>query len=391
MRVILHTLASGLIAKAQGGSAIGGAAGGLAAGVMSSSDKLSQMFFGKSVSELSEDEKMLVANIVTLAGAVAGGAVDGRVDVVSGASAGRTEVENNYLSDKQKTQREKELEECQGQICLVQVGVKWTAISLGQDGSFAAGMIAGVPVSLYDTIKSVVKTASSPVETYEALKTLFNSDDLLGNIADAVKQSYIERIDQLVMEYQKAGASGSFNAGVEGGKLVADIAGLLAGGGGIAKVTGSVTEKIVAKVAGHAELIAAKASNEAHNAAKYAALKLDLKTTEAANDLVDSLRNTGKLPDNYVNKSQAIENGWKAGKALNNTSPGKQIGGDIFENSNNLLPSVQGRVWREADIGIDNTMSRGNQAGTRLLYSDDGLLYITTDHYETATSIGKWK
>nr|WP_286180365.1 ribonuclease domain-containing protein [Enterobacter sp. Sphag71] len=193
------------------------------------------------------------------------------------------------------------------------------------------------------------------------------------------------------MEYQKAGASGSFNAGVEGGKLVADIAGLLAGGGGIAKVTGSVTEKIVAKVAGHAELIAAKASNEAHNAAKYAALKLDLKTTEAANDLVDSLRNTGKLPDNYVNKSQAIENGWKAGKALNNTSPGKQIGGDIFENSNNLLPSVQGRVWREADIGIDNTMSRGNQAGTRLLYSDDGLLYITTDHYETATSIGKWK
>jgi filamentous hemagglutinin len=106
MRVILHTLASGLIAKAQGGSATGGAAGGLAAGVMSSSDKLSQMFFGKSVSELSEDEKMLVANIVTLAGAVAGGAVDGRVGVVSGASAGRTEVENNYLSVSEKSELE---------------------------------------------------------------------------------------------------------------------------------------------------------------------------------------------------------------------------------------------------------------------------------------------
>jgi hypothetical protein len=102
MRVILHTLASGLIAKAQGGSATGGAAGGLVAGVMNSSDKLSQMFFGKSVSELSEDEKMLVVNIVTLAGAAAGGAVDGRVGVVSGASAGRTEVENNALSDGKK-------------------------------------------------------------------------------------------------------------------------------------------------------------------------------------------------------------------------------------------------------------------------------------------------
>ncbi|RTY52840.1 guanine-specific ribonuclease N1 and T1 [Pantoea sp. YU22] len=26
-----------------------------------------------------------------------------------------------------------------------------------------------------------------------------------------------------------------------------------------------------------------------------------------------------------------------------------------------------------------------------MLYSRDGLLYITTDHYETATSTGKWK
>ncbi|UJR64633.1 filamentous hemagglutinin [Dickeya zeae] len=56
-------------------------------------------------------------------------------------------------------------------------------------------------------------------------------------------------------EYQKAGASGSFNAGVEGGKLVTDIAGLLAGGTGVVKVTAGVTEKIVAKVAGKAELI----------------------------------------------------------------------------------------------------------------------------------------
>ncbi|QHF53740.1 guanine-specific ribonuclease N1 and T1 [Pseudomonas sp. S49] len=36
-------------------------------------------------------------------------------------------------------------------------------------------------------------------------------------------------------------------------------------------------------------------------------------------------------------------------------------------------------------------MSRSNQPGTRLLYSDDGLLYIISDHYETVNSIGKWK
>ncbi|MBB3306739.1 MULTISPECIES: hypothetical protein [unclassified Enterobacter] len=108
------------------------------------------------------------------------------------------------------TNKRLKLEECQGQICLVQVGVKWTAISLGQDGSFAAGMIAGVPVSLYDTIDGIVKTASSPIETYEALKTLFNNGDVLGDVSEVVKQSYIDRINLMEAEYQKAGTSGSF-------------------------------------------------------------------------------------------------------------------------------------------------------------------------------------
>ncbi len=137
--------------------------------------------------------------------------------------------------------------------CKAGAQAKWTAIDLGQDGSFAAGMIAGVPSGLYDAVDGIVKTASSPVETYEALKTLFNSGDVLGNVSDAVKQSYIDRINRMEVEYQKAGASGSFNAGVEGGKLVTDIAGLIAGGAGTAKITAGVTEKIVAKVVGKAE------------------------------------------------------------------------------------------------------------------------------------------
>jgi hypothetical protein len=105
MRVLLHTLASGLIAKAQGGSTIGGAAGGLTAGLLSYNDALSHLLYGKDASALSADEKMLVANIVTLAGAAAGGAVDGSAGVGSGASAGRTEVENNYLSSKDKSRQ----------------------------------------------------------------------------------------------------------------------------------------------------------------------------------------------------------------------------------------------------------------------------------------------
>ncbi|MGV2880329.1 filamentous hemagglutinin N-terminal domain-containing protein [Pantoea vagans] len=105
MRVLLHTLASGLIAKAQGGSAIGGAAGGLTAGMLSYNDALSHLLYGKEVSELSADDRMLIANIVTLAGATAGGAVDGSAGVGSGAFAGRTEVENNYLSSTEKSRQ----------------------------------------------------------------------------------------------------------------------------------------------------------------------------------------------------------------------------------------------------------------------------------------------
>nr|CBX82621.1 hypothetical protein EAIL5_3801 [Erwinia amylovora ATCC BAA-2158] len=188
-------------------------------------------------------------------------------------------MENNFLSQKQQAQKDKEIAACQSVSCKAGAQAKWTAIDLGQDGSFAAGMVAGVPAALYDTVDGIVKTASSPVETYQALKALFSSGDVLGNVSDAVKQSYIDRIDRMETQYQQAGASGSFNAGVEGGKLVTDIAGLLAGGAGIVKGGVVLTEKVVAKVAGKAESAAVntgKATSGAENVVTYPKLKDDL-------------------------------------------------------------------------------------------------------------------
>ncbi len=60
-------------------------------------------------------------------------------------------------------------------------------------------------------------------------------------------------------------------------------------------------------------------------------------------------------------------------------------------NEQQLLPTSDGRVWFEADVGINNQYSRNKQPGTRLLYSNDGLLFITTDHYKSFKEIGKWK
>ena len=58
----------------------------------------------------------------------------------------------------------------------------------------------------------------------------------------------------------------------------------------------------------------------------------------------------------------------------------------MYQNSNNLLPNAPGRTWYEADVGVNYKMSRSNAANSsaRLLYSNDGLMYISTDHYQTA-------
>ncbi len=115
-----------------------------------------------------------------------------------------------------------------------------------------------------------------------------------------------------------------------------------------------------------------------------------LRVTESANPIVDSLRTTGKLPDNFVRKDMAIKEGWRPGKALDNYVSGGQLGGDIYKNTTKILPEATGRTWREADIGMQGNVSRAKQPGTRLLYSNDGLLYITTDHYKTVHFIGKY-
>lgn len=86
----------------------------------------------------------------------------------------------------------------------------------------------------------------------------------------------------------------------------------------------------------------------------------------------------GRLPYYYVNKETAEQAGWKTiHKKLSQALPGKMIGGDVFENSAKKLPSAPGRVWYEADI---NYVS-GKRNRQRILYSNDGLLFATYDHY----------
>ncbi len=107
------------------------------------------------------------------AAALAGG------DVNTGADAAGNAAKNNYLSSAQQAQMKKELEECSDYLCKAAVFMKWSAISGGQNVSFAAGMVAGVPAELYDTAQGFWQIASHLKETLKALKELVTSGEIL--------------------------------------------------------------------------------------------------------------------------------------------------------------------------------------------------------------------
>ncbi|MBR1376150.1 MAG: hypothetical protein IJ566_08720, partial [Cardiobacteriaceae bacterium] len=158
-------------------------------------------------------------------------------------------------------------------------------------------------------------------------------------------------------------------------------------------------EKNTEKSAGNvADKIKPITSEGKANAATGVKLNRELELIQMANEPIESLRRTGKLPNNYITQTEAEKNGWKKGKALNNTNPGKVLGGDIYNNkpirgtNTTAVANAAGKIWHEVDIGIDYTKSRSKQNGTRVLYSSDGLLYISPDHYQSpAIYIGRWK
>jgi hypothetical protein len=99
-------------------------------------------------------------------------------------------------------------------------------------------------------------------------------------------------------------------------------------------------------------------------------------------DAVQSLRNQNRLPSRYVTKDEAKARGWRGG-GLCNVWPGHVIGGDEFHNFGRTLPGGSGRTYREADLD-SICRSRGAK---RLIYSNDGLIFITIDHYNSFTPV----
>jgi hypothetical protein len=96
-------------------------------------------------------------------------------------------------------------------------------------------------------------------------------------------------------------------------------------------------------------------------------------------DLALYIRTYGHLPSNFITKTKARAAGWDGG-SLERVLPGMCIGGGGFGNLEGLLPDAPGRSWKECDI---NTLEKNSRGAERLVYSNDGLIYYTGDHYET--------
>lgn len=86
-----------------------------------------------------------------------------------------------------------------------------------------------------------------------------------------------------------------------------------------------------------------------------------------------------KLPSNFITKNEAKALGWNGGSLLE-IAPGKCIGGDRYLNYEASLPEKEDRVYYECDINTLGVLTRGTE---RLVYSNDGLIYYTPDHYNT--------
>ena len=102
-------------------------------------------------------------------------------------------------------------------------------------------------------------------------------------------------------------------------------------------------------------------------------------TYTSKEDVALYIHTYGRLPENFVTKKEAEAAGWSGG-SVEKYLPGKCIGGSSFGNKEGLLPDKEGRRWTECDI---NTLGKSSRGAERIVFSNDGLIFYTDDHYES--------
>lgn len=99
-------------------------------------------------------------------------------------------------------------------------------------------------------------------------------------------------------------------------------------------------------------------------------------TYTSKDDVALYIHTYGRLPKNFMTKKEAKKLGWEGG-SLEKYAKGMCIGGDHFGNYEGILPDGN---YHECDI---DTLGKKSRGAKRIIYSDDGRIYYTDDHYES--------
>ena len=105
---------------------------------------------------------------------------------------------------------------------------------------------------------------------------------------------------------------------------------------------------------------------------------------DSKEDVALYIHTYGKLPKNYITKAEAEALGWPGNRKLDDYAKDKCIGGDYFGNMEGLLPTKKGRKYTECDI---DTLHKKERGVKRIVFSNDGLIFYTDDHYEHFTQL----
>ena len=123
-----------------------------------------------------------------------------------------------------------------------------------------------------------------------------------------------------------------------------------------------------------------KSNNGQNTAANVKANSGKIKISESAAAYINEYK---RLPHNYITKNEAKKLGWQTKGTLDKVAPGKSIGGDRYGNYEGKLPKKNGRNWKECDIDY----VKGNRNAKRIVFSNDGLIYYTGDHYKSFSKL----
>jgi len=94
--------------------------------------------------------------------------------------------------------------------------------------------------------------------------------------------------------------------------------------------------------------------------------------------VISYVKQNHKLPDYYITKNEARRQGWNPSQGnLCEILPGRAIGGDKFSNREGNLP--KGERYFEADVNYNC----GNRNADRIVFTEDGDVYLTKNHYKS--------